>query len=87
MSSNLDKYIPEFDEDEARSKLSNLTREQLLEMLLYAYKEKRVWAKMLEVEQKKLDKIRILLDEPSTLAGMPGIPTADDLRRMTEDES
>jgi hypothetical protein len=53
MSDNLDRYLPEFDEEETRAKLVGLTREQLVEMLIY---------------------------------DLPGVPTADGLRRMTEDE-
>lgn len=45
MSDNLDKYIPEFDEAEVRNKLIGFTREELADMLVYAYKEKRVLAK------------------------------------------
>jgi hypothetical protein len=35
------------DEDETRNKLSGFTRDQLLDMLICAYKEKRLWAKSL----------------------------------------
>jgi hypothetical protein len=86
MSDNLDKYLPEFDEDETRNKLAGFNRQQLLDMLVYAYKEKRVWAKMLGVEMKKLSRIQAIIEEPSTLSNMPGIPTADDLRRMIEED-
>lgn len=86
MSDNLDKYLPEFDEDDARAKLAGFTREQLLDMLVYAYKEKRVWAKSLGEQQQKLSRIQDIIAEPSKLLGMPGVPTADDLRRMIEDE-
>ena len=54
MSSNLDKYLPEFDENEARSKLSGLTIEELIDKLIYEYKLKRVIAKMLDEEMKKV---------------------------------
>ncbi|HEX9200568.1 MAG TPA: hypothetical protein VF865_13475 [Acidobacteriaceae bacterium] len=86
MSDNLDKYLPEFDEDDARAKLAGFTREQLLDMLVYAFKEKRVWAKSLGEQQQKLSRIQDIIAEPSKLLGMPGVPTADDLRRMIEDE-
>jgi hypothetical protein len=84
MSDNLDKYLPEFDESEVRAKLQGFTREQLLDMLVYAYKEKRVIAKSLGEKINKLSRIEDILDEPSNLSGMPGIPTAEDLRRMIE---
>jgi hypothetical protein len=86
MSDNLDKYLPEFDEDETRAKLAGFTREQLLDMLVYAYKEKRLWAKMLDGETKKIDRIQAIISEPSTLSRMPGVPTTEDIRRMIEDD-
>ena len=86
MSDNLDRYLPEFDEEATRNKLEPFNREQLLDMLVYAYKEKRVIAKGWEESTKKLSRIQEVMDEPSALIGMPGIPTAEDLRRMTEGE-
>ena len=86
MSDNLDKYLPEFDEHEVRSKLVGRSTAELIDMLIHAYKEKRVMAKMLEAEMKRLDRIEKILAEPSTLAKTPGIPSADDLRRMMGDE-
>ncbi len=86
MSDNLDRYIPEFDEESLRIKLAAFDREQLLEMLIYAYKEKRVWAKSFDEARKKLGRIEEIVTEPSVLLNMPGIPTAEDLRRMLEDE-
>jgi len=86
MSDNLDKYLPEFDEDDARSKLVGLTTEQLTDMLIHSYKLKRLIAKMLDEEMKKFKRIEEIIAEPTSLLKMPGIPTADDLRRMMEDE-
>jgi hypothetical protein len=86
MSDNLDKYLPEFDEDDVRSKLVGLTTEQLTDMLIHSYKLKRLVAKMLDEEMKKFKRIEEIIAEPSSLLKMPGIPTADDLRRMTESE-
>jgi hypothetical protein len=86
MSDNLDKYLPEFDEDGLRNRLAGFTREQLTEMLVYAYKEKRVIAKSLGEKLNKLDRIEQIIFESSSLTKMPGIPTADDLRRMAESE-
>jgi hypothetical protein len=86
MSDNLDKYLPEFDEEEARSKLVGLTAEQLTDMLIHAYKLKRVIAKMADEEMKKMRRIEEIIGEPSSLLKMPGIPTSDDLRRLTESE-
>jgi hypothetical protein len=85
MSDNLDKYLPEFDEDNVRNKLAGFTREQLINTLVYCYKEKRVWAKSLGEQQQKLRRMQEIIAEPSNLLGMPGIPTSDDLRRMIED--
>ena len=86
MSDNLDKYLPEFDEYEARAKLVGLTRDQLLDMLIYAYKEKRVWAKSFGEALEKISRIQAIIEEPTSLLKMRGVPTAEDLRRMIEDE-
>jgi len=86
MSRNLDQYLPEFDEDEARKRLAGLGEQELLEKLIYEYKLKRVLAKMLAAELDKLRRIERIVDEPSKLAAMPGVPSADDLRRMMGDE-
>jgi hypothetical protein len=85
MSDNLDKYLPEFDEDEVKAKLAGSSAQELTDMLVRAYKEKRLWAKMLDGETKKLDRIQAIIAEPSTLSRMPGVPSADDLRRMIEE--
>jgi hypothetical protein len=85
MSSNLDRYIPEFDENETRAKLSGFSREELFEMLIYSYKEKRVIAKSWDESLKKLRRIQDILEEPPQLLGMPGVPSADDLRNMFDD--
>ena len=86
MSDNLDKYLPEYDEDEARAQLAGFTVEQLTDMLIYSYKLRRVITKMLDAETNKLTRIRAVVDEPSTLLNTPGIPSAEDLRRMMDDE-
>jgi hypothetical protein len=86
MSSNLDKYLPEFDEEDARARLAGLSVEQLKDMLIDEYKRKRVLAKMLDEQMRKFNRIEEIIAERSTLLKMPGIPTADDLRRMTEGE-
>lgn len=86
MSSNLDKYLPEFDEEDARARLAGLSVEQLKDMLIDEYKRKRVLAKMLDEQMRKFNRIEEIIAERSTLFKMPGIPTADDLRRMTEGE-
>lgn len=85
MSSNLDRYLPEFDEDEARGKLIGRTMAELTDMLIYEYKLKRVIAKMLDESEKKLRRIEAIIAEPSNLTSMPGIPGTDDLRRMFGD--
>ncbi len=85
MSDNLDKYLPEYDEDEARSKLAGFSAEDLTDMLIRAYKEKRVLAKSLDEIHKKLNRIEAIISEPSSLLSMPGVPTAEELRRMADD--
>ncbi len=86
MGDNLDRYLPEFDEEAVRAKIAGYSREQIIDMLIYAYKEKRVIAKGWDEALNKLRRIETIIDEPSKLTQMPGIPTADDLRRMTEDD-
>jgi len=86
MSSNLNKYLPEFDENEARSRLAGLSVEQLTDLLIDERKLKRVLAKMLDEQMGKFRRIEEIIAEPSNLIKMPGIPTADDLRRMTDSE-
>jgi hypothetical protein len=84
---NLDKYVPEFDENSVRAKVADNTRDELVDMLIYAYKEKRVWAKMVGELQQKLSQIEKVLHDPSNLLSMTGIPSADDLRRMMGEDS
>jgi len=86
MSDNLDKYLPEFDESDVRSKLAGLTTQQLTDMLVYEYKLKRAIAKMLDAESNKRQRIETIINEPSKLIKMPGIPSAEDLRRMMGEE-
>ena len=86
MSDSLDKYLPEYDEDEARSRLAGRTSAELTDMLIYSYKLRRVIEKMLTAESSKLQRITAILTEPSGLSNTPGIPTADDLRRMMGDD-
>jgi hypothetical protein len=45
-----------------------------------------VIAKLQDEEMKKVKQIEEIISRPSTLTKMPGIPTADDLRRMTGNE-
>jgi hypothetical protein len=85
MTDNLDKYVPEFDEEEARNKLVGLTRDQLVDMLIYSYKLRRVVEKWAEEDARKLKRIQEILSEQPGLLGTPGIPSADDLRRMFGD--
>ena len=84
MSDYLQRYLPEYDDEEERKKLSGFSREELLDLLIQAYKEKRVFAKMADEERSRLERIRDVLDEPSRLARMPDVPGPDDLRKMTE---
>ncbi len=84
MPDNIDKYVPEFDEDEQRERLSEFGREDLIGMLLRAYKEKRMLAKMCDDLASKLSRIEAIAQEPSSLLGLPDIPDAEDLRRMNE---
>jgi hypothetical protein len=84
LSDNLQRYLPEYDDEEERRKLSGFSKEELLNMLIRSYKEKRVIAKALDEESKRLQKIRDILDEPSRLIAMPDVPGPDDIRKMLE---
>jgi hypothetical protein len=86
MSGTLDRYIPEFDEDEARARLAGASAEELTDMLIYSNKLRRVIEKMWAAESNKLKRIEQILAEPSNLSSTPGIPSAEDLRRMMDDE-
>jgi hypothetical protein len=86
MSDSLDKYIPEFDENETRSRLAGASAEELTNMLIFSYKLRRVIEKMMQAESNKLKRIEQIIAEPSSLSATPGIPSADDLRRMMGDE-
>ncbi len=82
MSHNLDKYVPEFDEEEMRSRLAGVPADQLTDMLVYAYKEKRIISKLLHATMNQLSRIQHIVAEPSIFANAPDIPSAEDLRRM-----
>lgn len=84
MSDNLDKYVPEFDESELRNKLAGFSREEIVNMLVYSYKLRRVIEKWADEDSKKLRKIQEIIEAPSSIPGMPGIPTSEDIRRMIE---
>lgn len=84
MSDNLDRYLPEFDENEIRERLAGNSREELTDMLIYAYKEKRVLAKVADEAWKKLERIKQITEESST---PPAVPTPDQLRRLMDDDS
>ena len=70
MPDNIDRYVPEFDEEEFRERLAEFGKEDLTDMLIRAYKQTR----------------EAIVQEPSALLKMPGVPGPDDLKRMTEDE-
>ena len=82
---NLDRYVPEFDDEEHRQRLAAFGKEDLLEMLVRAYKEKRVLAKQLDECYAKFARIQAIVDEPSALLKAPDVPGDDDLRKMMED--
>ncbi len=52
--------IPEFDEIEMRSRLAQFQREELIEMLIRSYKEKRLIAKMFDELSTKLNRIHLV---------------------------
>ncbi len=86
MGDNLQRYMPEYDDSEIRLRLEGFSREELIESLLRACREKRLFAKMLDERMRKLARVEEVLHEPSDLLKMPGVPTAEDLKRLMEDE-
>jgi len=78
--------MPEYDDREIRLRLEGFSREELIESLLRAYREKRLFAEMLDERMRKLARVEEVLHEPSDLLKMPGVPTAEDLKRLMEDE-
>lgn len=86
MADNMDRYVPEFDEAEARAKLAGLSVSELTDMLIYAYKEKRPIAKYLGEQSEKIQRIKEITNEPSKILAMRGVPGPEELRKMWEDE-
>ena len=84
MPDNIDRYLPEFDEESQRERLQGLSREDLMDMLLRAYKQTRLMAKVADEAESKLARIVKIVEEPSPMLTMPDIPGPDDLKRMTE---
>ena len=84
LSDNLQRYLPEYDDEEERRKLFGFTKEELTDMLIRSYKEKRVIAKMLDEQFQKQRRMQDILEEPSKLAQMPDVPGPDDIRKMLE---
>jgi hypothetical protein len=84
LSDNLQKYLPEYDDEEERRKLESFSKDELLDMLVRAYKEKRVLAKLIGEHLDRQERIRNILDEASKLSQMPDVPGPDDLKRMME---
>jgi len=86
MKDNLDRYfLPgEFDENDLRGRVVACSREELIDMLIYEYKEKRVWGKVADVAWNKLERINAISEEPLTTP--LAVPSPGDLRRMMEDD-
>jgi hypothetical protein len=84
LSDNLQRYLPEYDDEQERRRLEGFTKDELLDMLVRAYKEKRVIAKLVGEHLDRQQRIRDILDEPSKLSQMPDVPGPEDLRRMLE---
>ena len=86
MSDNLQRYLPEFDDEDARNKLAGFSRDELVDMLVRAYKEKRLFAKMLDERMQKIARVEEILAQPSALQSMRGVPTPEELRKMMDEE-
>ena len=63
----LSRYLPEFDTAEKRRALQQHTREDLIEMLLVAYKNTRLAAKEADMLQGKLRRIAAITQESLSL--------------------
>jgi hypothetical protein len=60
MPDNLDQYVPEFDEAEMRKRLADCSKEELMDMLMRSYKEKRIVAKMFDELSRKINSIHLV---------------------------
>jgi hypothetical protein len=60
MPDNLDKYVPEFDEAGLRKRLAHCTKEELRDMLMRSYKEKRIIAKLFDELSAKMNSIHLV---------------------------
>ena len=60
MPDNIDKYVPEFDEAGLRARLAECTREELMNMLMRSYKEKRIIAKLFDELSTKMNSIHLV---------------------------
>jgi hypothetical protein len=60
MLNNLDRYLPDFDEAAIRATLADFTKEELIDRLVYAHKEKRVLAKMFDDLSAQFNKIHLV---------------------------
>lgn len=87
MGEYLQRYLPEYDDEAERLKLAVFSKEQLVDMLVIAYKSRRVMGKQLDELYGKLRRIEEIVAEPSKLTQMPDVPSAEDLRRMTEENN
>jgi hypothetical protein len=77
----------EFDEQGIREKLAGNSREELTDMLIHAYKEKRLLAKALGEAWKKLDRIKKIAEESLVPSTKQNTLTPEELRRLMEDDS
>jgi hypothetical protein len=84
LSDNLQRYLPEYDDDETRTKLAGFSRDELMDMLVRSYRVTRVVAKMLDEQYEKQRRIQAVMEEPSKLSQMPDVPGPDDLKKMME---
>ena len=85
MPDNIDHYLPEYDEEGMRERLAPRTREELIDMLIGAYKRTQLFGKLLGEQDSRLSRIREITEERSALLDMPRIPGADDIRRMLDE--
>ena len=71
----LKQYLPDFDTPAKRIELQAFSKEDLIEMLLTAYKNTRVVATMSDLLSNKLNRIKDIAEEPWELPSVDRPPS------------
>jgi hypothetical protein len=84
LSDYLQRSMPEFDEEEFRTRLASFSKDQLVDMLIDGYKTTRLFVKLYDESRGKLQQIDSIVQSPTKLSQMPDVPGPDNLRKMWE---